>query len=87
MTPTQRKAQMILSHVNVLAIARKFGVTPSAVYRIRAGKSKSRRLEEALAAACGTTRDEMFPERADRCNRPGQCDRPGRCNRPDRKAA
>jgi DNA-binding Xre family transcriptional regulator len=62
MTPTERKALMILKHVKTTDLAEKLGVSPSCIYLVRSNLGKSRRVEEALAKACGVPHDEMFPE-------------------------
>jgi len=61
MTPVERKATMILKGVKVTDLAKKLGVTPTLIYLVRLGSSKSRRVEEAMARACGVPHDQMFP--------------------------
>jgi DNA-binding Xre family transcriptional regulator len=62
MTPRERKALMILNNVKSTELAKKLGVHPSTIYLVRADRGKSRRVEEALAKACGVSHRKMFPE-------------------------
>ena len=62
MSPRERKALMIIKGVKTIDLAKKLGVSPSCIYLVRSDLGKSRRVEEALAKACGVPRREMFPE-------------------------
>ena len=62
MSPKERKALMILNDVKVVDLAKKLGITPSTIYLVRADLGRSRRVEMAIAEACGKSRDEMFPK-------------------------
>ncbi len=62
MTPRERKALMILNGVKITDLAKELGVSPSCIYLVRSDLGKSRRVEEALAKACGVSRRKMFPE-------------------------
>lgn len=66
MSPKERKALMILNDVEPTALAKRLGVTPTLIYMVRTDRGRSRRVESALAKACGVPLHEMFPEP---CNR------------------
>ncbi|GFE49029.1 hypothetical protein So717_07820 [Roseobacter cerasinus] len=57
------KYQLELRGLSLAEIAEQIGVGASAVSSVSLGKSRSKRIEQALAAALDKTPEELFPER------------------------
>ncbi|MDN3711751.1 helix-turn-helix domain-containing protein [Paracoccus cavernae] len=49
--------------LSLSALAREVGVTPETVTIVSQGYRRSRRVEKQIAAALGTTPEQLFPER------------------------
>ncbi|WP_027358397.1 hypothetical protein [Desulforegula conservatrix] len=61
MTPAQRKSLMVLNQVKSKRIAFLCDVSETAVSLVVSGHARSRKVEEAIAMACGKYREDMFP--------------------------
>ena len=64
MTPAERKDLMKAYRVKYSRIAFLCDVSEAAVSLVVSGFSRSRKVEEAIAMACGRYRDDMFPPNA-----------------------
>lgn len=71
MTPAERKELMKMNRVKYSRIAFLCDVSEAAVSLVVSGFSRSRRIEEAIAMACGRYREDMFP--ASQSSRSGAC--------------
>jgi len=61
MKPRSRKVAMLRAGVTQAMIARELGVTYAAVCLVISGNSRSGRIERAIAAAIGKSREAVFP--------------------------
>ena len=61
MTPKKLKILMIQHDVRPADIARRLKVTDQTIWAIRNGYSSSKRIENAIATACGVRREDIFP--------------------------
>jgi len=63
MTGRDRKAEMVRKGVRQSAIARRLNVSSTSVSDVVSGRSRSARIEQAIAEALGLPREELFPPR------------------------
>lgn len=63
MSPLDRKIALLRRKVPQAAIARALGVSDESVSGVMTGRSRSARIEQAIAAAIGRPADEVFPSR------------------------
>lgn len=63
MTPTKRKAALLERGVTLTSIAQELGLTLTQVSQVVAGRRRSRRVEEAVAAALKRPIGGVFPPR------------------------
>lgn len=62
----RRKMELRLRGSSMRKVAAIVGVQPGSVTAVSQGRRRSRRIEEALAVALGTTPEQLFPDRYER---------------------
>lgn len=60
MNPREIKAELVRRGIKQRDIARAFGISPNAIWRIIARKSKSDRVQRQIASAIGRPFDEVW---------------------------
>jgi len=62
MKPNEIKSKMILKNITATELAKQLGVSRPFISMTIAGDRKTRRIQEAIAAAIGEPVDRVFPE-------------------------
>lgn len=71
----QIKSALSLKRISLSDIARSLEITPSTVSIVSRGFRRSRRVEQAIAAALGQTPEEVWPDRYEQANRLGKMEK------------
>lgn len=64
MSPAERRSLIALHQVKAKRIARLCDVSATTVSLVVSGLARSKKVEEAIAMACGKKREDMFPSNA-----------------------